>query len=194
MPPELVALTEGPSILLDKPILLLGRHQECDIQLNSRKVSRRHCCIAQVNDYLVIRDLGSTNGICINGEKVLEGKLNNGDKLTIGNFHFQVKWTSNCNKAVAEGNSSQEEEEEEMHTASSDEEEMGLDSSENPIPLEEPSSSAQFQIQTSEPANSPSNKSGSSSDNRMVDQPPSLILPDNLDLAPSSENLSDSKQ
>jgi predicted component of type VI protein secretion system len=90
MPAQLLALTDGPSILLDKPILLLGRHGECDIQLNSRKVSRRHCCIAQVNDYLVVRDLGSTNGIRINGHRVVEGRLNAGDELTVGNFRYQV--------------------------------------------------------------------------------------------------------
>ncbi len=92
MPAQLLALTDGPSILLDKPILLLGRHPECDIQLNSRKVSRRHCCIAQVRDYLVVRDLGSTNGVRINGDRVLEGKLKAGDELTIGNFKYQICW------------------------------------------------------------------------------------------------------
>ena len=90
MPAQLLALTDGPSILLDKPILLLGRHGECDVQLNSRKVSRRHCCVAQVHDYLVIRDLGSTNGVRINGQRVLEGRLRSGDELTIGNFRYQV--------------------------------------------------------------------------------------------------------
>jgi pSer/pThr/pTyr-binding forkhead associated (FHA) protein len=90
MPAQLLALTDGPSILLDKPILLLGRHGECDVQLNSRKVSRRHCCVAQVHDYLVVRDLGSTNGVRINGQRVLEGRLRSGDELTIGNFRYQV--------------------------------------------------------------------------------------------------------
>jgi predicted component of type VI protein secretion system len=90
MPAQLLALTDGPSILLDKPILLLGRHGECDVQLNSRKVSRRHCCVAQVHDYLVVRDLGSTNGVRINGHRVAEGKLRAGDELTIGNFRYQV--------------------------------------------------------------------------------------------------------
>lgn len=90
MPAQLVALTEGPSILLDKPIMLFGRHPECDIQIDSRKISRRHCCVAQVNDYLVVRDLGSTNGIRINGVRVLEGRIKEGDELTIGNFRYQV--------------------------------------------------------------------------------------------------------
>src|ERR1700719_3545412 len=92
MPAQLVALTEGPSILLDKPILLFGRHPECDIQIDSRKISRRHCCLAQVDDYLVVRDLGSTNGIRINGVRVLEGYLKGGDELTIGNQRYQVRW------------------------------------------------------------------------------------------------------
>src|SRR5262245_41609648 len=92
MPAQLIALNEGPSILVDKPILLLGRHPECDIQIDSRKISRRHCCIAQVNDYLVVRDLDSTNGIRINGVRVVEGRLMPGDELTIGNHRYQVSW------------------------------------------------------------------------------------------------------
>jgi pSer/pThr/pTyr-binding forkhead associated (FHA) protein len=90
MPPQLVALSEGPNILLDKPILLVGRHHECDIQISSRKISRKHCCIAQVNDHLIVRDLFSTNGILINGVRVQEGNLKTGDELTIANFRYQV--------------------------------------------------------------------------------------------------------
>ena len=87
MPAQLIALNEGPNILLDKPILLLGRHPECDIQIESRKISRRHCCIAQVEDYLVVRDLGSTNGIRINGVRVLEGRLRGSDDYRTWNVH-----------------------------------------------------------------------------------------------------------
>jgi predicted component of type VI protein secretion system len=100
MPAQLVALTDGQSILLDKPILLLGRHPECDIQIDSRKVSRRHCCIAQVHDYLVVRDLGSTNGIRINGVRVVEGRIKPGDELTIGSHRYQVQ-TEDANGPAA---------------------------------------------------------------------------------------------
>jgi predicted component of type VI protein secretion system len=136
MPTQLLALTDGPSILLDKPILLLGRHGECDVQLNSRKVSRRHCCIAQVNDYLVVRDLGSTNGIRINGQRVGEGQLRAGDELTVGNFRYQV---------YLEGSSVKEH----QHTPSSPPlpplrskvkappEDAGLESADEPVPLDD---------------------------------------------------------
>src|SRR5436190_17316577 len=103
MPPQLVSLTDGPNILLDKPILLLGRHQECDIQLGSRKVSRRHCCIAQVSDYLVVRDLGSTNGVRINGVRVIEGRLAPGDELMIGNHRYRVSWESEAKQPPPRG-------------------------------------------------------------------------------------------
>jgi predicted component of type VI protein secretion system len=92
MPAQLVSLTDGPNILIDKPILLIGRHPECDIQIDSRKISRRHCCIAQVADYLVVRDLGSTNGIRINGARVLEGRLNENDELMISGLRYRVSW------------------------------------------------------------------------------------------------------
>src|SRR5947209_8450368 len=127
MPPQLVALTDGPSILLDKPILLLGRHQECDIQLGSRKVSRRHCCVAQVHDYLVVRDLGSTNGIRINGVRVVEGSLRPGDELTIGNQRYQVEWNSQAGDPLPSRPPQKAKPEEDAH----------LESSERPVPLAE---------------------------------------------------------
>src|ERR1700732_2301868 len=94
MPVQLVGLTEGFKIIVDKPILLLGRDPEGDIQFDSRKISRRHCCVAQDGDQLVVRDLGSTNGIRINGIRVVEGQLSEGDELTAGNPRYIVRWDS----------------------------------------------------------------------------------------------------
>ena len=99
--PQLVALSEGINIPLDKPIVLIGRHQECDIQIPSRKISRRHCCIALVVDHLVVRDLGSTNGIRINGIKVVEGNVQANDELTIGNMRYQLRWSSESEQTVS---------------------------------------------------------------------------------------------
>src|SRR5437660_12585414 len=90
MPAQLLSLSDGPSLLLDKPILLVGRHEECDIQLNSKKISRKHCLIAQVGETLLVRDLGSTNGIRVNGVRVDDGALKTGDELVIGNFRYQI--------------------------------------------------------------------------------------------------------
>jgi pSer/pThr/pTyr-binding forkhead associated (FHA) protein len=126
MPAQLVALDEGTSVLLDKPILLVGRHPECDIQIESRKISRRHCCIAQVADYLVIRDLGSTNGIRINGSRVAEGKLAEGDEVVIGANRFRVSWEPLPEAVPAT--------DETINPAEDD----LLESSDEPVPLSEP--------------------------------------------------------
>ena len=91
MAPLLVALTDGPNISLDKPILLVGRHQECDVLIPSRKISRRHCCIAQVHDFIVVKDLFSTNGVRVNGVRVREATLKGGDELTIGNYRYRIQ-------------------------------------------------------------------------------------------------------
>jgi hypothetical protein len=92
MPARLIAVEDDHTILIDKPIMLIGRHEECDIQLESSKVSRKHCCIAQIDDYLIVRDLDSTNGIRVNNQPVLEGKLQTGDELMIGNIRYRVTW------------------------------------------------------------------------------------------------------
>src|SRR4051794_32154616 len=133
MPPQLVSLTEGPNILLDKPILLLGRHPECDVQIESRKISRRHCCIAQVSGHLVVRDLGSTNGIRVNGIRVQEGKLHADDELTIGNSRYKVRWETMDEPKPREKNVLPPR----LGRAVAADDAM-LESCEEPIPLEEP--------------------------------------------------------
>jgi hypothetical protein len=91
MPAHLVALTDGRVIQVDKGILVVGRHAECDVQILSPKISRLHCCLAQVGEFLVVRDLNSTNGIRINGVRMIEGRLGVGDELAIGTHRYQVR-------------------------------------------------------------------------------------------------------
>jgi predicted component of type VI protein secretion system len=92
MPAYLKPLGKGRPVLLDKPILFVGRHPECDIiLLNSRKVSRKHCCIAQINNSFRIRDLGSTNGVSVNGTRVRkEAEMNIGDEVMFGDVAYQL--------------------------------------------------------------------------------------------------------
>ncbi len=164
MPAQLVALSEGPSIWLDKPILLIGRHPECDIQIDSRKISRRHCCIAQVSDYLVLRDLGSTNGVRINGVRVVEGRIAPGDEVTIGGNRYHVSWDSIAPEAMSP---SRVKKNNGRPPNLQEEEDERLESSDEPIPLNESGRPR---------AVHPSPKSGES-----------LILPEKLELAGSDE-------
>jgi pSer/pThr/pTyr-binding forkhead associated (FHA) protein len=86
----LVSMNNATDIRIDKPILLIGRNDDCDVVVDSKKVSRQHCCIAKVKDYLIVRDLGSTNGIRVNGQRLTESKLVAGDELAIANLTYRV--------------------------------------------------------------------------------------------------------
>lgn len=90
MPLRLVALSEGPDILIDKVMILVGRHPMCDTQLDSIRVSRRHCCMTEVSGELEVKDLGSTNGIQINGHRVVAGRLRPGDELSIAHIRYRL--------------------------------------------------------------------------------------------------------
>jgi hypothetical protein len=64
--------------------VVLGRSRECDIQLADSNVSRRHAELRQEGASYWIVDLGSTNGIEINGKRVKRAKLRDGDEFTLG--------------------------------------------------------------------------------------------------------------
>jgi pSer/pThr/pTyr-binding forkhead associated (FHA) protein len=90
---RLTPLIKGtaPVIALHRPVLLVGRHIECDVRLDSPKVSRRHCCLAMAYDRVLIRDLGSRNGVRVNGRVVEEARLHFGDELAIGPVLFRLE-------------------------------------------------------------------------------------------------------
>ena len=81
----------APIIDLQRPILLIGRHMDCDVRLDAPKISRRHCCMAMAYDRLLIRDLGSRNGVRLNGRVIEEAQLQSGDEVAIGPIVFRLE-------------------------------------------------------------------------------------------------------
>ena len=79
-----------PPIPLRRPVLLVGRHAECDFRLDLPKISRRHCCLALAYDRVLIRDLGSHNGLRVNGQLVEEAQLHPGDEVAIGPLIYRL--------------------------------------------------------------------------------------------------------
>jgi predicted component of type VI protein secretion system len=91
MSSRFVAIDEGPDISLDRAMVVVGRHPNCDTQLDSLRVSRHHCCMTRENDQVLVRDLGSTNGIWINGMRVQTGRLKPGDELSIAHIRYRLE-------------------------------------------------------------------------------------------------------
>jgi pSer/pThr/pTyr-binding forkhead associated (FHA) protein len=64
--------------------VVLGRSRDCEIQLADANVSRRHAELRQEGASYWIVDLGSTNGLEVNGKRVKRAKLAEGDTITLG--------------------------------------------------------------------------------------------------------------
>ncbi|HCU24649.1 MAG TPA: hypothetical protein DF383_06505 [Deltaproteobacteria bacterium] len=67
----------------------IGRSPSNDIVLKETKVSRQHAAINLHNGNYVLVDLKSSNGVFVNGKKVEEATLQDGDQISIGSFKFQ---------------------------------------------------------------------------------------------------------
>jgi hypothetical protein len=63
---------------------VLGRASTCNVPIKDASLSRQHCDIVFVGGSATVVDKGSMNGTLVNGRKVIEHKLEPGDKITIG--------------------------------------------------------------------------------------------------------------
>lgn len=88
---KLIPLDGSPALLIIREVTLVGRKGgECDIALEHPSISKLHCAIARTDGLLFVRDLGSTNGTKVNGQRVTRGALLPGDELTFANIRFKV--------------------------------------------------------------------------------------------------------
>ena len=89
---RLVPVDGGPPIDLVKDLTLFGRGDDCDVRLDHKSVSKLHCVVVNTDGLLLVRDLGSTNGTRVNGQRIRRAALLPNDQLTIAHLKFQVKF------------------------------------------------------------------------------------------------------
>jgi Protein of unknown function (DUF3662)/Inner membrane component of T3SS, cytoplasmic domain len=83
--PEVVTLdANGKQHTIDKRSVVIGRSKDCDIRLTDPNVSRRHAELRQEGTAYWIFDLGSTNGLSVNGRRQQRAQLKNEDRITVG--------------------------------------------------------------------------------------------------------------
>lgn len=73
--------------------MLVGRHQDAEILLQSTDISRKHAALLFRDDHIWVKDLKSTNGTFVNGERVeqeQEIELHDGDMLQFASFMFMI--------------------------------------------------------------------------------------------------------
>ncbi|WP_420637911.1 FHA domain-containing protein [Candidatus Poriferisocius sp.] len=88
--PAVLVATQGPAAgsrfeLSHSPVTV-GRHPDSEIFLDDITVSRRHAEVTREGLVRRVRDKGSLNGTYLNGRRVEEAGLKNGDELQVGRF------------------------------------------------------------------------------------------------------------
>ena len=84
---------EGKRAVLSGSRLLIGRSRDCDITIDDPNVSRRHAELRNEDGRWVVADLGSTNGVKVNGQRVPQAALEPGDDVVLGlaRFRFELE-------------------------------------------------------------------------------------------------------
>lgn len=88
---ELVPLDGGKPVVLSRDVTVVGRKAGvCDVIVDRESVSKLHCLVVKTDGLLFVRDLGSTNGTKVNGQRVIRGALLPGDELSFAGARFRV--------------------------------------------------------------------------------------------------------
>jgi len=86
-PPSAKALvvSEGRRLVVGRSGAVVGRSRDCDIVLGDSNVSRRHAEVRPTDDGWTIVDLGSTNGVTVNGRRIRgSAPLRGGERIELG--------------------------------------------------------------------------------------------------------------
>src|SRR4051812_14896377 len=74
---------------------LFGRGTECHVRPESEWVSRQHCLLSVTSDAIQLKDLGSTNGTLVNGQRLVgERDLAHGDTIQVGPLALRVHFST----------------------------------------------------------------------------------------------------
>jgi hypothetical protein len=101
----------GDPIPLRKPELILGRRPTCDIRLDFENVSGKHCQLRYINGVWHVRDLNSTNGTSVNGQKISsQHGLMPDDELGLADHFFNIDYDPIAPTSLLDANQMLEEE------------------------------------------------------------------------------------
>ncbi|MFT7581944.1 MAG: pSer/pThr/pTyr-binding forkhead associated (FHA) protein, partial [Myxococcota bacterium] len=82
--------------------VMVGRRSGATIKVRNPSVSGKHCVVQWMEEEVIVRDLGSSNGTFINANRVRRGELQDGDILRAGRFELRVSFVEHKDLAQAE--------------------------------------------------------------------------------------------
>ena len=100
-PGRYLAIPDGDEIVILPlgRLTRIGRRATADIVLDDSTVSRRHALVLEREDGPVIADDRSLNGVFVNGQRVREARLRNGDEVRIGSRIMRYLEVTNASYA-----------------------------------------------------------------------------------------------
>ena len=98
---RLVPADGGPPIELTKDLSLVGRGEDCDVRLDHKSVSKFHCVLVKTDGLILLRDLGSTNGTRVNGQRVRRAALLPNDAVGFATMKYKVMFGADLDAALA---------------------------------------------------------------------------------------------
>ncbi|MCZ6782223.1 MAG: FHA domain-containing protein [Proteobacteria bacterium] len=81
--------TAGNEYPLERPQTTVGRGPGVDLAFDDAAMSQEHASLELLEDGFRIRDLGSTNGVVLNGSPTMAAELKHGDRIEMGKHCFQ---------------------------------------------------------------------------------------------------------
>lgn len=87
---RLVPVDGGEPIELTRDVTLVGRRDDCDLSIDHKSISKEHCVLVRTEGVVLVRDLGSTNGTRVNGQRVRRGALVPNDEIAFAAKKYRL--------------------------------------------------------------------------------------------------------
>jgi predicted component of type VI protein secretion system len=86
-------LSGGPTVEITRPLTIVGRKDGmADMIVPHKSVSKQHCVLLHTEGLLFLRDLGSTNGTRVNGQRVRRAALLPNDRISFAGVPYRVRY------------------------------------------------------------------------------------------------------
>jgi pSer/pThr/pTyr-binding forkhead associated (FHA) protein len=79
----------GSEVALEKPRVTIGRSKDSEVVVDDASISHQHAALELGSGGYRIRDLGSTNGVVVNGARMALAELKHGDRIALGQIELR---------------------------------------------------------------------------------------------------------
>ncbi|WP_240911143.1 FHA domain-containing protein [Paludisphaera soli] len=90
MKAELIPDNGDPPIAITRDVTIVGRRDFADVVIDHPSLSKRHAVLVKTDGLLVIRDLITTNGTKVKGQRIRWAALLPGDRIALGGYKLRV--------------------------------------------------------------------------------------------------------